>query len=411
MAAACSASTTSSFGGLTATRLSERFLVSQPRTYLTLPRLPFPRSALVFSRRRNDGSAVTSSKKKKKKKNDDKKKKCLTQSDDLEEDDLDVDPIEALFRQLEDDLKKDNPSMGDTDDEISEEDLARLERELEEALGEDDELSRMLDLAEDQTTGDEDVEEEEEERPLQLKNWQLRRLASALKIGRRKTSIKSLAAELCLDRAVVLELLRDPPPNLVLMSAALPDKVETAISEPETKSTEPSSVEEKLDVVKPETKVREPVHVMQSRWSTQKRLKKVHVETFEKVYRRTKRPSNTMISSIVHVTNLPRKRVLKWFEDKRTEEGVPDHHLPYQRSQIQCHKMQFNLTVSASRLPGHGISPSRLHLLPCTILLELIQEPSDYPIVDSLVYVNPYFTDPLCCSLGKFSFHFFTIQR
>ncbi|XP_042499054.1 protein OVEREXPRESSOR OF CATIONIC PEROXIDASE 3-like isoform X7 [Macadamia integrifolia] len=309
MAAACSASTTSSFGGLTATRLSERFLVSQPRTYLTLPRLPFPRSALVFSRRRNDGSAVTSSKKKKKKKNDDKKKKqCLTQSDDLEEDDLDVDPIEALFRQLEDDLKKDNPSMGDTDDEISEEDLARLERELEEALGEDDELSRMLDLAEDQTTGDEDVEEEEEERPLQLKNWQLRRLASALKIGRRKTS-------------------------------------------------------------------------------------------------------NTMISSIVHVTNLPRKRVLKWFEDKRTEEGVPDHHLPYQRSQIQCHKMQFNLTVSASRLPGHGISPSRLHLLPCTILLELIQEPSDYPIVDSLVYVNPYFTDPLCCSLGKFSFHFFTIQR
>ncbi|XP_042497345.1 uncharacterized protein LOC122076119 isoform X2 [Macadamia integrifolia] len=158
------------------------------------------------------------------------------------------------------------------------------------------------------------------------------------------------------------------------MSAALPDKVETEISEPETKSTEPSSAEEKLDVVKPETK-------------------------------------NTMISSIVHVTNLPRKRVLKWFEDKRTEEGVPDHHLPYQRSQIQCHKMQFNLTVSASRLPGHGISPSRLHLLPCTILLELIQEPSDYPIVDSLVYVNPYFTDPLCCSLRKFSFHFFTIQR
>lgn len=39
-----------------------------------------------------------------------------------------------------------------------------------------------------------------------------------------------------------------------------------------------------------------------------------------------------MISSIVHVTNIPRKRVVKWFEDKRVEEGVPDHRLPYQRS-------------------------------------------------------------------------------
>ncbi|KAJ4959239.1 hypothetical protein NE237_026350 [Protea cynaroides] len=342
MAAASSASASasasaSSFGSITATRLSERFLVSQPRPYLTLPRLPFPRSALVFSRRRNDGSVGTSSTKKK----NNKKKQSLPQSDDLGDDDLDDDAIEALFRQLEQDLKKDDPSMGDSDDEISEEDLARLERELEEALGEDDELSGLLELAEDQTKGEDDVEEEEdeeededeeEERPLKLKNWQLRRLASALKIGRRKTSIKNLAAELCLDRAVVLELLREPPPNLILMSAALPDKVATAISEPETKSMEPSLVEEKVDIVKPEAKVKEPVHVMQSRWSTQKRLKKVHLETLERVYRRTKRPSNTMVSSIVHVTNLPRKRVLKWFEDKRAEEGVLDHHLPYQRS-------------------------------------------------------------------------------
>lgn len=39
-----------------------------------------------------------------------------------------------------------------------------------------------------------------------------------------------------------------------------------------------------------------------------------------------------MISNIVHVTNLPRKRVVKWFEDKRTEDEVPDRRLPYQRS-------------------------------------------------------------------------------
>ena len=36
--------------------------------------------------------------------------------------------------------------------------------------------------------------------------------------------VKSLAAELCLDRAAVLDLLRDTPLNLVMMSAALPDE-------------------------------------------------------------------------------------------------------------------------------------------------------------------------------------------
>lgn len=41
---------------------------------------------------------------------------------------------------------------------------------------------------------------------------------------------------------------------------------------------------------------------------------------------------NAMISSIVQVTNLPRRRIVKWFEDKRAEEGVPEYHKPYQRS-------------------------------------------------------------------------------
>lgn len=40
---------------------------------------------------------------------------------------------------------------------------------------------------------------------------------------------------------------------------------------------------------------------------------------------------NAMISSIVHVTNLPRRRVVKWFEEKRADEGVPDEHRPYRR--------------------------------------------------------------------------------
>ncbi|XP_052305030.1 protein OVEREXPRESSOR OF CATIONIC PEROXIDASE 3-like [Populus trichocarpa] len=57
-----------------------------------------------------------------------------------------------------------------------------------------------------------------------LNNRQPRRLARALKTGHCKNSVKSLAAELCLDRAAVLDLLRDTPLNLVMMSAALPDE-------------------------------------------------------------------------------------------------------------------------------------------------------------------------------------------
>ncbi|KAL3844298.1 hypothetical protein ACJIZ3_001701 [Penstemon smallii] len=170
---------------------------------------------------------------------------------------------------------------------------------------------------------------------MKLKNWQHRRLAYALKKGRRKTSIKSLAAELCLERAIVLKLLRDPPPNLVMLSAALPDKPVSSILDPVEKPIESAAPLETVvthDDAIPEVETKVPVHEMQSNWSARKRLKKVQVETLEQVYRKTKRPTNAMISSIVHVTNLPRKKVVKWFEDKRSEEGVPDNRAPYQRS-------------------------------------------------------------------------------
>lgn len=116
------------------------------------------------------------------------------------------------------------------------------------------------------------------------------------------------------------------------MSDALPDKPASTILEPETRQVENVPLMTATDAEKPEAKVKAPVHVMQSSWSAKKRIKKVQVETLERVYRRTKRPTNAMISSIVHVTNLPRKRVVKWFEDKRTEDEVPDRRLPYQRS-------------------------------------------------------------------------------
>ena len=123
------------------------------------------------------------------------------------EDDLDEDAFEALFKQLEEDLKQDESLLDDLEDEISEEELAMLERELEEALAEDDTLSELLNLttniaeareegkegmgdeAAEEDAADEEQEDEEEEEPVKLKGWQLKRLAYALKVGRRKTNV------------------------------------------------------------------------------------------------------------------------------------------------------------------------------------------------------------------------------
>ncbi|KAK4401262.1 protein OVEREXPRESSOR OF CATIONIC PEROXIDASE 3 [Sesamum angolense] len=322
----------------TASKKEPFFLKANPT--ITLPRFPLLRSTVLsFSTRRRRSATTPSTTSKK------INKKKITQENVDKDEEIDEDAFEALFRQLEEDLKNDELYGNEGgDDDISEEELAKLEQELAEAL-EDDELFGALvtaanedeeeeddDVADDKDENEVDDDNEEEEMPIKLKNWQLRRLAYALKNGRRKTSIKNLAAELCLDRAVVLKLLRDPPPNLVMMSATLPDKPVSTLLDPVEKPVETVPLETKTHSTKPEVEVKVPVHVMQSNWSARKRLKKVQVETLEQVYKRTKRPTNAMISSIVHVTNLPRKRVLKWFEDKRAEEGVPELRLPYQRS-------------------------------------------------------------------------------
>ncbi|CAM8879214.1 unnamed protein product [Rhodiola kirilowii] len=265
------------------------------------------RSIAAFARRRKTDSVVASSSSSRKKKN---------VSKEVDKEEVDGDAFEALFAQLEEDLKND-PSIEDEDGELTEEELAKLESELEEAMMEDDDLFKMLSAAagvtenenendddgEDQDEVEEEGEEDKEDdgnedKSVKLKSWQLRRLARALKVGRRKTSIKSLSAELCLDRALVLDMLRDPPPKLLMMSAMLSDEpVRPAYLEP---------VVTPRDIVEivPEEKVVEPVADKK----------------------------NTMINSIVHVTNLPRKKVVKWFEDKREEDGVPTERLPYARS-------------------------------------------------------------------------------
>ncbi|KAK1408052.1 hypothetical protein QVD17_39683 [Tagetes erecta] len=368
-------------------RLPSTFYTANHRIFHLPANLrPLPsRCSVVTCARRRTSSSISSSKK--------KKKQGLRRNIAGKEEDIEEDAFEALFKQLEEDLKNDGLSFDDDDDEITEEDLIKLERELEEALAADDELLGLFDDTEDEKTevgvkgekvinkkgttvneviekefkinnleqeedknededeseyedeyedenGDEDEEEdedehedgdEEDEGPLELKRWQLRRLAYALKDGRRKTSIKNLAADLCLDRAIVLELLRDPPPDLLMLSASLPDKAESRILEPVIKPEDAILLASEKDAINAKVTTKIPVHQMQNNWSAQKRLKKVHLETLERVYRRSKRPTNAMISNIVHVTKIPRKKVLKWFEDKRAEDGVPDHRLPYQR--------------------------------------------------------------------------------
>ncbi|KAL9250154.1 OVEREXPRESSOR OF CATIONIC PEROXIDASE 3-like protein [Drosera capensis] len=284
---------------------------------VSVPSLLLSASFLCSARRRPIPSLSNLNKKK-------NKKRSITK-DDMEED-----PLEALFKQLEYDLANDN-QMQDGEDDISELDLAQLDDELKGILGEDEE-ELMGEYTEEE---EEEEEDDEPDKPVKLKRWQLRRLAYALKKGRRKISILDLCGELNLARPLVLELLREPPPELLMMSASLPDTPEPAISMPETVEAESVSGETQIDPSEPaepymaDPEVKLPIHVLQSTWSARKRIKKAHVATLEKVYYRSKRPTDAMISSISHLTNLPRKRIVQWFEEKRAADDLPERHNPH----------------------------------------------------------------------------------
>lgn len=81
-----------------------------------------------------------------------------------------------------------------------------------------------------------------------------------------------------------------------MLSAALPDKPDPVISEPIAQQVETIPLVTETDEAKPEAKVKVPVHAVQSNWSAQRRLKKVQVETLERVYSRTKRPTVSISS-------------------------------------------------------------------------------------------------------------------
>ncbi|CAK8568643.1 unnamed protein product [Lathyrus sativus] len=297
---------------------SANFLTVGGTGSFPLQRKPVLFSVTPFSRSQNLSSSIVTASSKKKNK---KKLTHVTEGNEEEED-----AFELLFKQLEEDLKNDDLSIDDMDDddEITEEEMAMLEGDLEALLGDFDGESLNSDTAE---TQNEKTSKDGSDNSLNLRTWQLNKLARALKAGRRKISIKTLAADLCLDRDIVLDLLRNPPPNLLMMSLSIPDEpTPSAITTPAENFYQETSADQAESVPKPNL----PIHTMQQDWSSRKRLKKIHLDTLERVYARSKRPTNTLISNIVHLTNIPRKRVIKWFEDRRAQDGVPEERLPYQ---------------------------------------------------------------------------------
>jgi hypothetical protein len=118
------------------------------------------------------------------------KNEDVAAEDEMDDEDED-NAMEALFKQLEEDLENDDLSVDDDDDEISEEDMAMFEQELAEVIGDvggADESTGDLFLGFGESGDDDKVDGSQQP---ELKSWQLRRLACALKIGRRKISVRS----------------------------------------------------------------------------------------------------------------------------------------------------------------------------------------------------------------------------
>lgn len=105
--------------------------------------------------------------------------------------------------------------------------------------------------------------------------------------------VKSLAAELGMDRSDVLSFLRDPPPELLLMSAQLEEEDEAAAAAPKKVEAKvekaPRTAPSRKQSAPPSTPSGGPQNPRS--WHGNKRLKKEHVATFERVYRQTNRPS------------------------------------------------------------------------------------------------------------------------
>ncbi|KAH8956274.1 hypothetical protein BDL97_07G031700 [Sphagnum fallax] len=316
----------------------------------------------------------------------------------IEEDDAAAEAaLEALFLQLEKDLELDGESgEAEDDDDITEEEMIAFEQELNAVLGlgEDDEddgegddeaaeegevesengETGLLDMVmkdgiyghtttshpdedqklkfasngrlevkeysydsyedEDDDYDEEDEEEEEEQRTVKLEKWQLKKLAVAVEKGRRRVNVKSLAADVRMDRSDVLSFLRDPPLDLLVMSASLEDS-DSSDDEDESAQITNSRLAELTRTRRlaptglPDKRI--PKLMKQATlapgggaggpqsWQRNKRLRKEHIATFERVYRQSKRPSNAMIENLVMLTHVPRQKILQWFDEQRSK--------------------------------------------------------------------------------------------
>lgn len=86
-----------------------------------------------------------------------------------------------------------------------------------------------------------------------------------------------------------------------MMSLTIPDEPTTTVVSLETKPSEILLQEISIDQTESEPKANVPIHTLQRNWDAQKRLKKAHVDTLERVYRRSKRPT---VSNFYHASIL-----------------------------------------------------------------------------------------------------------
>ncbi|KAH7283012.1 hypothetical protein KP509_35G056700 [Ceratopteris richardii] len=296
------------------------------------------------------------------------------------------DPWEALFQQLEEDLQKDTNDFDE--EEITEEDLENLEKELDmlvedltntssdnNATGsaglsnaqnkDDPEYGSSLSLADHQkgikssksdgvrghvlvseSSEDNNIQSDfelhedddegftdddyEELRTVALQKWQLRKLAAAVELGRRKVNIKSLAAELKLDRDDVIYFLKNPPPELLMALGEIEgdnDPAETDSDQGQVDPYSEKSFDSGVDTSGKDSELNDTKEEKQKAfgprdWYNGKRIKKANMMTLQRVFKRTNWPTNSMIESLVQATHLPRARILEWFEEERSKSGV-----------------------------------------------------------------------------------------
>lgn len=140
-------------------------------------------------------------------------------TDGDEEEEEEEDAFELLFKQLEEDLKRGGDLSDDDDeDEITEEEMALLERELEDALGDFDAELLNSDLKDSETDSDPENDDDDDDdddgdgRSTELRDWRLKKMARALRedIADLENALGGLDADLLNSNVIDVETGSDP---------------------------------------------------------------------------------------------------------------------------------------------------------------------------------------------------------